>query len=126
MLSKVTPVASQGSLSFAKLFCTACLLLLFTSCYSVRIANQRGVAEPNLTKDTTGYYTDKKFTVVNTVVKIEPSSEGFTLNAPCSSAGLYSVEYRVTLGGLLLSAITFGRHRKVRVIYVCAKEQNKN
>ena len=126
MLSKVTPVASRGALSLLKLFCTICLLSLFTSCYSVRIANQRSVPESNLTTDTTGYYSDKEFTVLNTVVKIKPTSQEFTLNTPCSRAGLYSVEYRVTLGGLLLSAITFGRHRRVKVIYVCAKEQNQN
>ena len=126
MLPKVTPVAFGGSLPLIKLICTACLLSLLTSCYSVRIANASGVAEPDLTSDTTGYYSDKKFTVLNTVVKINPITKDFTWNAPCSSAGLYSVEYKVSLGGLLLSAITLGRHRKVKVIYVCAKEQNQN
>lgn len=126
MLSKVTPILRRGTFSLIKLICTACLLSLFTSCYSVRIANQRGVPDPNLTTDTTGYYADKQFTVVNTVVKIKPTSRDFTLNIPCSRAGLYSVEYKVTLGGLLLSAITLGRHRRVKVIYVCAKEQNQN
>ena len=38
--------------------------------------------------------------------------------------GFYSVEYRVTLGDVLLSAITFGKVRKMRLIYVAEKEDD--
>lgn len=125
MLSKVTPAALRGSLPLAKLFCTICLLSSITSCYSVRLANQRGTAQSNMFTDLTGYYADKEFTVRDTVIRVDPITKDFTLNVSCPDAGLYSVECKMSLGGLLLSAITLGRHRKVKVIYVCAKEQNK-
>ena len=122
MLSKATPVASRSSLSVLKLFCTVSLLSLFTSCYSVRVASQYSVPEPNISTSTSGYYGNKKFTVIDTVIRIKATTKDFTYNIPCSDAGLFSVEYKVSFGGLLLSAFTFGRHRKVKVTYVCVKE----
>ena len=124
MLPKVTPLAFGGSSPLIKLICTACLLSLFTSCYSVRIASQHSIPEPDISANTTEYYSNKKFTVLDTVIKIQLITKDFTFNVPCSNEGLYSVEYKVSFGGLLLSALTFGRHRKVKVTYVCAKEQN--
>ena len=124
MLSKATPIALWGSLSLIKLICTACLLSFLTSCYSVRIASQHSVPEPDISTNTTGYYGNKKFTVLDTVIRIKLTTKDFTFNVPCSNEGLYSVEYKVSFGGLLLSALTFGRHRKVKVTYVCVKEQN--
>ncbi len=124
MLPKVTPLAFGGSLPLIKLICTACLLSLFTSCYSVRIASQYSVPEPDISTNTSGYYASKKFTVIDTVIKIQAINKDFTYNIPCSNAGLYSVEYKVSFGGLLLSALTFGRHRRVKLTYVCVKEQN--
>jgi len=38
--------------------------------------------------------------------------------------GIYIVEYRNTFGGVLLSGVTFGRKRRVRVKYVCLKPTN--
>ena len=124
MLSKVTPVALWGAMPLAKLFCTACLLSLFTSCYSVRVASTNSIPEPNIADNPSGYYDNKKFTVIDTVIRIKATTKDFTYNIPCSNAGLFSVEYKVSFGGLLLSTLTFGRHRKVKVTYVCVKEQN--
>lgn len=124
MLPTVTPVAFCGSWPLTKLICTVCLLSLFTSCYSVRIASQYSIPEPDISNSTTGFYGNKKIAVLDTVIRIQATTKDFTFNVPCSNEGLYSVEYKVSLGGLLLSALTFGRHRKVKVTYVCVKEQN--
>jgi hypothetical protein len=42
----------------------------------------------------------------------------------CPSGCFHIVEYRVTLGAALLSGITFGKQRKIKVKYVCLKEEN--
>lgn len=124
MLPKVTPLAPWGSLSLIKVLCTLGVLSLLTSCYTVRVASQDSVPEPNISTSTTGYYGNKKFAVLDTVIRIKPTTKDFTLNVPCSNVGLYSVEYKVSFGGALLSALTLGRHRKVKVTYVSVKTQN--
>lgn len=124
MLSKVTPPAFWSIFSLLKLMCISFGLLLLTSCYSVRIASQNSVPEPDISNTEKGYYGNRKYTKIDTVIRINLTSKDFTINVPCSDVGLYSVEYKVTLGGLLLSAFTFGRHRKVKITYICVKEQN--
>jgi len=124
MLSQVAPVARWSFFSILTLICISFSIFLLTSCYSVRIASQNSTPEPDISTMEKGYYGNKKFTKIDTVIRINLTSKDFTLNVPCSDVGLYSVEYKVTLGGLLLSAFTFGRHRKVKITYVCVKEQN--
>lgn len=102
----------------------ALLPLLFQSCYSVRLVNTRGVPEPDPLNTTTGFYRGKKTTVIDTTITLKLLQGEFTLLEKCNEGGFHSLEYRVTLGGALLSGITFGKKRKVKITYVCLKESN--
>ncbi|MCL9804941.1 hypothetical protein NAT51_05395 [Flavobacterium amniphilum] len=101
------------------------LLVLSTSlssCYSVRIISRDGIPEPDYSNDSQDFYKNKKVTVIDTVIKLGVTNDSFSLIEKCGSSGFYAVEYRTTLGHVLLSGITFGRVRKVKVKYVCLKE----
>ena len=93
-----------------------------SSCYSVRIISRDGVPEPDYSNDSQDFYKNKKVTVTDTVIKLGVTNDSFSLIKKCGTSGFYSVEYRTTLGHVLLSGITFGKVRKVKVKYVCLKE----
>lgn len=103
-------------------------IVLMTSCYSVRLASINGEEEPDPNSTRNDYYRDKMVIEKDTVVSIKATSEGFTFlikeSEECPSGRLHSVEYRNTLGGVLLSGITLGRKRKMKIKYVCMKEEN--
>ena len=99
------------------------ILLSFSSCYSVRIVNKEGTPEPDPTNNVGNFYKGKKVHVIDTTISLKLQEGDFYLIERCPSGGFYSVEYRVTFGGVLLSAITFGKKRQVRIKYVCLKEQ---
>lgn len=107
-----------------------CLLLLFflsiglSSCYSVRIVSRDGIPEPNLSNDAQDFYKNKKVFVIDTTIHLKATDGSFSLIRNCGPSGFYAVEYRVTLGHVLLSGITLGRTRKVKVKYVRLKEEN--
>ncbi len=101
------------------------ILIYITSCYSVRLRTTQGVYEPDPNNNCNCYYRNMKVNEIDTVIKIDPISKDFTLLIKdCESEGIVIVEYRNTLGGILLSGITFGRHRKVKIKYVCEKKSN--
>ena len=98
---------------------------LFSSCYSVRLKNVYGDPEPDPVSNRTDYYRMQKVREIDTVITIKATDKDFTmLLKECGTAGIHTVEYRNTFGGVLLSAVTFGRKRKVRVKYVCMKSNN--
>lgn len=101
-----------------------CICLL-TSCYSVRLRNVNGAPQPDPFSDRDDYYRGMAVVELDTVIKIKATSKDFTLlikeSEKCESGKLNMVEYRSTFGGLLLSAVTFGRQRKVKIKYVCEK-----
>ncbi len=101
------------------------LPLFFASCYSVRIVVRDGVPEPAYTTDRSGgFYAGKQFFVIDTTIKLGLADDmGQYLAKSCSSNSLYALEYRVTFGDILINGLTFGKHRRVRVKYVCAKEE---
>lgn len=105
------------------IFLSIGLLVIFQSCYSVRLINTNGVAEPDPTNMTEGFYRNKQVHIIDTVITLKPVQAEFSLLEKCSQGGFYSVEYRATFGGVLLSAVTFGKKRKVKVTYVCLKEE---
>ncbi len=107
----------------AFLFVPIIALLLLSSCYSVRIVNREGTPEPDPLNMSEDFYRGKKVHVLDTTISLKLTEGDFYLIERCPSGGFYSVEYRVTFGGVLLSAITFGKRRKVRIKYVCLKEQ---
>ena len=102
-----------------------CLLLFLPSCYSVRVTSRHAVPEPNPANLVNGFYRQMQVHTLDTVITQKILDSEFTLNLPCPGGGLYSVEYRATLGGVLLNAITFGRRKTVRIKYVCSKEENR-
>jgi hypothetical protein len=95
-----------------------------SSCYSVRLVSRGGVAEPDYSNDSQDFYKNKKINTVDTTIRLGITKGSFELIRDCGPSGFYALEYRVTLGHVLLSAITLGRVRKVKVIYVCLKEDN--
>jgi len=99
-------------------------LFLFSSCYSVRMITTKGVPEPNPINNEDGFYRQKEVVEIDTTISLKPLEKEFTLLEKCNGKGFHSIEYRNTFGGILLSAITFGKKRKVKVKYVCLKETN--
>jgi len=95
-----------------------------SSCYSVRLVSRSGVPEPDYSNNSQDFYKNKKVDIIDTTVNLKVSQGSFELIRDCGPTGFYAFEYRVTLGHILLSGITLGRVRKVKVIYVRLKEDN--
>ncbi|WP_026898978.1 hypothetical protein [Daejeonella oryzae] len=102
----------------------AALFLVLQSCYSVRLVNTRGVPEPDPLNNSSGFYRGKKVIEIDTTISLKLLQSEFTLLEKCNEGGFHSLEYRVTFGGVLLSGITFGKKRIVKIKYVCLKESN--
>ena len=102
----------------------AAAILLLQGCYSVIISNKNGTAEPSPTNQAQGFYNGKEVVVIDTTIKLGILENEVIALERCPQ-GFHSVEYRVTLGGVLLNAITFGKRKKVKVRYVCIKESNE-
>jgi len=96
----------------------------FTSCYSVRLLSRDGIPEPDLSNESQDFYKNKKVFSIDTTVNLKVSEGSFGLIRNCGPTGFYAVEYRVSLGHALLSGITFGRVRKVKIRYVRLKQDN--
>ncbi len=100
-------------------------LVLFQSCYSVRLASINGTPNPAAPMVRDDYYRAVEVTELDTVITIGLENKDFTylikVTDLCPSGKLHTVEYRNTFGALLLSAVTFGRKRKVKIKYVCMK-----
>lgn len=100
------------------------LLFLLSSCYSVRVVSRDGVPEPDPLNSIGNFYKGKKVHVLDTTIHLKLQVGDFHLIERCNSGGFYSFEYRATLGGVLLSAITLGRKRQVKIKYVCLKQND--
>ena len=98
-------------------------LSILTSCYSVRLRNVNGAPQLDPFSDRDDYYRGMAVVELDTVF-----AKDFTYlikeTDSCESGKLNIIEYRNTFGGVLLSAITFGRKRQVKIKYVCEKLQN--
>jgi hypothetical protein len=103
---------------------TAILLIFLSSCYSVRIVSRDGVPEPNPLNTSDDFYKGKKVHVRDTTVTLKLQEGEFYLIEKCAGRGFYSFEYRVTLGGVLLNAVTLGKKRQVKIKYVCLKQSD--
>ena len=105
-------------------FC-CCIL---TSCYSVRLRNVNGAPQPDPFSDRDDYYRGMAVVELDTVISIKVTSKDFAYlikeKEACESGKINIIEYRNTFGGVLLSAITFGKKRKVKIKYVCEKLTN--
>lgn len=106
----------------------AILLLLYsmTACYSFRLTNQNGTGVPDPFHVEEGFYQYKEVHVIDTVLKLKPEEKIPMLIETCETGGFHTIEVKHTMGGILLSAVTFGRRRRVKVKYVCLKPLNEN
>lgn len=113
------------SAHYVFLILSACLLV---SCYSVRLRNVNGAPELNPVNMSDGYYNGMSVVEIDTVISKSLTSQDFTYlikeSDVCPSGKINIIEYRNTFGGLLLNTLTFGKKRKVKIIYVCEKPSN--
>ncbi|WP_405296050.1 hypothetical protein [Algibacter sp. Ld11] len=104
------------------------LCFILTSCYSVRLRSTNGAMQPDPISIREDYYRNMAVTEIDTVIKIDIVSKDFTFlvkeTDKCKTGKLHTVEFRNTFGGSLLSMITFGRKRRMKVKYVCAQPLN--
>lgn len=118
----------MGLISFCccwrRVFLPVLLSVGLSSCYSVRLVSRDGIPEPALSNDSQDFYKNMKVFVVDTTIHLKPTEGSFSLIRNCGPSGFYAVEYRVSLGQVLLSGITLGRVRKVNVKYVRLKTDN--
>lgn len=106
-----------------RLAIAALICIFFSSCYSVRVVNRDSVPEPDPMNRSADFYRGFKVHSLDTTIKLKLTDEAFSRIVPaCSDKGFYCFEYRVTLGGVLLSGVTLGKLRKVKIKYVCVKE----
>ncbi|WP_353779992.1 hypothetical protein [Winogradskyella sp. 3972H.M.0a.05] len=111
-----------------KLLVLTLLVSMLTSCYSVRLRNVNGAPQLDPFSDRDDYYRGMAVVEKDTVINMKLTSKDFTYlikeEELCESGKLNMVEYRNTFGSVLLSAVTFGRKRKVKIKYVCEKPRN--
>ena len=100
------------------------VLILLSSCYSVRVVNRDGVAENDPENMSDDWYRGKKVHKLDTTISLKLLEGEFFLLEKCPSGCFFSFEYRVTFGSVLLSGVTFGKKRRVKIKYVCQKESN--
>ncbi len=118
-----TNSALQRKTTHLRLGLAVLFLLFFSSCYSVRVVNKDSVPEPDPMNRSADFYRGFKVHALDTTISLKLTDEAFSRIVPsCSDKGFYCFEYRVTLGGALLSGVTFGKLRKVKIKYVCVKE----
>lgn len=107
------------------LACSLSLLLsgmLMSSCYSVRISNKQGSGEPDPLNTEAGFYRGLQVHVIDTTINLKLLANEAMVLESCPGGTFHTVEYRVTLGDVLLSGITLGKKRRVHIKYVCLKE----
>ena len=111
-----------------KFFLFIIIISILASCYSIRLRNENGAQQPDPFSNRDDYYRGMHVIEIDTIIDMKLTSGDFTYlikeNDSCESGKLNIVEYRNTFGSVLLSAITFGRKRKVKIKYVCEKSQN--
>ena len=112
---------SKYSLSAALLFG---LLLPLSSCYSYQLTSFNTVGEPDPFSEREDHLKGLKVHEVNTTLKVGATVDLPMIREDCGELGFHTIVIKHTFGGILLSAVTFGRHRKIKVKYVCVKPQN--
>jgi hypothetical protein len=116
--------AILGMPPFLRWIGTLGLAFFLQSCYSVKISNVNGSAEPDPMNTQMGFYNGKQVIVIDTVVNLSLLQNGVLVLERCPSGGFHSLEYKVSLGSVLLNAFTFGKRKKVQVKCVCLKDTN--
>lgn len=110
------------------IFLVLVLIVVMQSCYSVRLRSVNGVPMPDPVGERSDYYRGMQVIEMDTTISIDMVTKDFTLlikeSEFCPTGKLHTVEYRNTMGGILLSGATLGRKRKVHIKYVCMKPEN--
>ena len=105
-----------------KIIVLASMCLLFASCYSVRLRSINGAPQPDPLLSGDDYYRGMEVVEVDTVIKIDITSKDFTYlikeTDKCKSGKLHTVEFKNAFGGSLLSLVTLGRKRKMKVKFL--------
>ncbi len=104
--------------------CLFSFMFFLASCYSVRLSVKNAAATPDgpiATEE--GYWRNKQVNHIDTTLRLGLMNNEVMYLADCRE-GYHTVEYRVSLGHVLLNAITFGKVRKIKVKYACVKPQN--
>ena len=123
----------QTKLSFFKsgiyrlciILCLAIMPML-QSCYTIRIRAIDAVAEPTRNEQD-NFYKDKNVRAFKQNVKNVPvvfNDAEIVDKYDKAGDGYYSVEYKVSLGMVLLNIITFGAVKRANVKVVSIKKQN--
>mgnify|MGYP001803355493 FL=1 len=100
------------------------LILMMSSCYSIRFQVENGQWEPADTEREDAYAGYNVYELDTIVTRKLTTGEHYFNISNCPTGALHTVEYRSTFGGILLNAITFGRKKKVSIKYVCIKENS--
>ena len=108
----------------------ACLsvFLTMTSCYNVRLVSTEGAPQKNPYSERTDALRDLQVIEKDTVIRVAlgTGSVDYLVKKSkyCASGKLHSLEYRSTIAGVLLSAVSLGTRRTMKVKYVCMKPVN--
>lgn len=101
---------------------------LLTSCYSIRLRSINGTPQPDPVSNRDDYYRNMEVVEIDTVIKIDITSKDFTYlikeTDKCKTGKLHTVEFKNTFSGSLLSMVTFGKKRKMKIKYVCMQPEN--
>ena len=118
----------KSRLTMSKCLVLTSFFVVLQSCYSVRIKSIKGNEQPDPISERTDDYRNMSVVEIDTTLTIKATTSIPTFlikeSSLCKSGQLHTVEYRNTLGSVLLSAVTFGRKRKMKVKYVCVKSSN--
>lgn len=95
------------------------LSLFLSSCYTVRV-NLGPTCQADINNED-GFWKDKQFT--DTVVKIKPAQTPI-MNIVCPGKCVCAMEYKVGFGNVLVTGITLGFVRRVKVRYGCCQPQH--
>ncbi|MBK8501016.1 MAG: hypothetical protein IPL46_01780 [Saprospiraceae bacterium] len=115
---------SPGTLAMMFAILLSLVMLITSACYSVTIASKHAIPEPDDLHESQGFYQGKKIVKIKETVKLSLVDNYVVRWDSLGNRGFHSVEYRVTIGDVLLNTITLGKVRKMRVIYVPEKMQN--
>jgi len=113
---------------FNRVILLLCIVFLLQSCYSIRLMNTEGERQPDPVSERDDDYRNVSVVEMDTTLTIKATTSIPTFlikKIPkCKSGQLHTVEYRNTFGGVLLSAVTLGRKRRMKIKYVCVKPSN--
>lgn len=107
---------------------SAFILIQNSSCYTVRLINYNGSKEPDISNNEEGYFRNSLVYTLDTTITANFGQDGYMLfdtTNVCSSGGIHSIEYRVTLGQTLLNAITIGKCKRIKVKYSCLLDEDE-